>query len=503
MRRILPLGFGLLAGASALNAEEPKKMNVLLLMSDDMRTDWNSYGVEGVHTPNLEKLAAEGVIFKQNYCQYPLSGPSRTSMLSGHYPTSTRIYDNSPWWGADHPEWKSLPMYFKENGYTTYVAGKIFHGGIEDTDAWDFGGWERRRNAGVGDFQPSEVTDDDHRKWIESRGGGKRLIEKRANRVLTRNEEFNTGHGRSSDTWGPNETRYISEEQNADKTIQFIKEAAGKDEPFFIACGFSKPHTPCIAPQRFFDLYDESKIPLPEDFCSVPMIPIGFPDGSIREINADVFINRSASPEEARSFKRAYWACISYVDWNVGRVLQALEESGEKDNTIIVFCSDHGFMLGEKGKWSKAGSLWEYGTKTPLVIYDPRAKANGQSVDRITELVDIYPTLVELCGLPENKMLDGQSFAHLLNDPDAEFDNPAYSVWNNHGKGITGVSIRTNRWRYAEFYGPGAGVMLIDEDNDPAERVNLANQPDLQDVVARFHKMAEEFTRGQRVLSAE
>ncbi len=509
MKNILPaVGLGLLAGATLANAAEPKvtkhkqkekKMNVLFIMSDDMRTDWNCYGTPQMHTPNFDRLASEGVLFQHNYCQYPLSGPSRTSLLSGHKPTSTRIYDNSPWWGADHPEWLSLPMYFKQNGYTTYVSGKIFHSGIEDSEAWDYGGWERRRNKGVGDFQPSHVSAEEHRLWVESRGGGKKSIGRNMNN-LGAGDEYNVGHGAESDRWGPNEERYKSEDTNTDKAIGYIKAAAAKDEPFFIACGYSKPHTPCLAPQRFFDLYDINDIPLAEDFATYPMIPRGFPAGSIREINADVFINRRCSPEQAREFTLAYWACISYVDWNAGRLLQALEESGQKDNTIIVFCVDHGFMLGEKGKWSKAGSLWEEATNVPLVVVDPRAKGNGKVTYRITENLDIYPTLVELCGLPENTMLEGRSFASLLNDPEAEFDKPAYTVWNNHGKGVTGVGIRTERWRYAEFYGAGAGCMLIDEVNDPHELVNLADQPENAEIVAKFHQMAEEYVKGQREL---
>ncbi len=502
MNKILPLGLGLVAGGAALLADEPK-MNVLFIMSDDMRTDWNCYGTPEMHTPNFDRLASEGVLFQHNYCQYPLSGPSRTSLLSGHSPVSTRIYDNSPWWQADHPEWTSLPMYFKQNGYTTYVSGKIFHSGIEDSDAWDFGGWERRRNKGVGDFQPSYVSDEEHRLWVESKGGGKNLIKKNGKREMLPSDEYNVGHGSHSDRWGASETEYASETANADKAIEFIKQAAQKDEPFFIACGFSKPHTPCIAPQRFFDLYEDVEIPLAEDFCTYPMVPRGFPAGAIRDINADVFINRRSSPEDARSFIRAYWACISYVDWNVGRLIDALDEAGLRDNTIIVFCVDHGFMLGEKGKWSKAGSLWEEATNVPLLIVDPRAKGNGKVSYRITENLDIYPTLIELCGLPENPTLEGTSFAGLLDNPEAEFDKPAYTVWNNHGKGVTGVAIRTERWRYAEFYGAGAGRMLIDEVNDPDELVNLADQPELAPLVEKFHLMAEEYVKGQRELTAE
>ena len=513
MNRLLPIGLGLLAGTAAVRAADPatprkakqqQKMNVLFIMSDDMRTDWKCYGTPQMHTPNLDALAARGVLFQHNYCQYPLSGPSRTSLLSGHRPTSTRIYDNSPWWGADPPEWHSLPMYFKENGYTTYVAGKIFHAGIEDSDAWDFGGWERRRNTGVGDFRPSHVSDEEHRQWVESRGGGAKLIAYNGVREMGPGDEYLVGHGSDSDRWGPDETRYISEETNTDKAIGFIRDAARKKgEPFFIACGYSKPHSPFLCPQRFFDLYKDVDVPLAEDFCSWPMIPRGFPAGAIREINADLFINRRCTPEEAKEALRAYWACISYVDWNVGRLIAALDEEGLADNTIIVFCVDHGMQMGEKGKWSKAGSLWEEGTNTPLVVVDPRARGNGQVSYRITENLDIYPTLVELCGLPENPGLEGSSLARLLEDPAAEFDKPAFTVWNNHGKGVTGVGIRTERWRYAEFYGAGAGRMLIDEVNDPHELVNLADQPENARLVAWFHELAQDYVLGQRELTAE
>ena len=508
---LLPLGISLAAGINA-DAAAPKKkvqkeerMNVLFIMSDDMRTDWNVYGTPQMHTPNFDRLAERGVLFQHDYCQYPLSGPSRTSLLSGHSPVSTRIYNNSPWWGADHPEWLSLPMYFKQNGYTTYVAGKIFHSGIEDTDAWTYGGWARARNTGVGDFQPSYFSDEDHRKWVESRGGGVKLIEraKMSESELPRTDERIQGHGSHSDRWGASETEYETENINCDKAIGYIKEAAQKDEPFFIACGFSKPHTPFIAPQRFFDLYNIEDIPLAYDFATMPMVPLGFPRGAIRETNADLFINRRADPFEARQFTLAYWACISWVDWNVGRLIDALDEAGLSDNTIIVFAVDHGFQLGEKGKWSKAGSLWEEGTNVPLVIVDPRAKGNGKKCYRIVENLDIYPTLVDLCKLPENKMLEGKSFAALLDDPEAEFDKPAYSVWNEHGKGVTGVGIRTERWRYAEYFGAGAGAMLIDEEKDPHELVNLVTFPEYKDLVAKFHEMAQEYVKGQRELTKE
>ncbi len=496
----LPLSMGLVLGSMSVDAvaaepadkpakkDKEKPMNVLFIMSDDMRTDLNVYDVPYVHTPNLDKLASQGVVFRNNYCQYPLSGPSRTSMMSGFYPTTSKIYNNSPWFGADHPDWISFTMYFKNHGYTTYGSGKIYHAGIEDTESFVYGGKPRMRNQGVGDFKPSYVSYEDHRKFVEMM------------------KEADMKRRYTSDRWDAiegEEAERQSDTQVANKTIEYIKEAAKKDEPFFITCGLVKPHSPFVAPKQFFDLYDVNDIPLPVDFASLPMVPLNFPEGSIRENTADVFISRPASPEEAREYIRAYWACISYVDWNVGRVVAALDEAGLRESTIIVFCSDHGFQLGEKGKWSKAGSLWERGANAPLIIVDPRAKGNGQVSHRIVENLDIYPTMVDLCGLPKNEAIEGESIAPLLDDPDMEWDNVAYTVWDNHGKGVTGVSVRDEKWRYSEYYGVGAGAFLIDEENDPNELTNLVDDPKYADVVARMHALAAKHVEGQRELTKE
>ena len=235
----------------------------------------------------------------------------------------------------------------------------------------------------------------------------------------------------------------------ADRTIENLRKY--KDQPFFIACGFVKPHSPPTAPQKFFDLYDVDKIKLPPDFAAWPTVPPGFPSAAIRKRNADLFIGRGASEAEAREVIRAYLASISWADWNLGRVIAELDRLGLRENTIIVFVADHGYQLGEKGKWSKAGSLFEMGTRVPLIISAPGANGNGASCPRIVESLDIYPTLVELCGLPPQKEIEGASLAPLLKKPSAKWDKPGFSIWSEDGKTIHGTAVRTEQWRYAEF----------------------------------------------------
>ena len=457
------------AEATGPTTARSRPMNVLLIIADDLRTEMGCYGSAIARTPNLDKLAAKGLRFDRAYCQFPLCNPSRSSMLTGRRPTTTGVLGNRTWFGAAHPEFVSLPRHFKNNGYATLRAGKIFHGGIDDVDAWTEGAEPRYFGEGATVAPPPESQD----AAVALRHGGPALTkEQRSDRwIVLRGDGSRHGDFRT-----------------ADRTIDYLR--AHRDEPFFIACGFAKPHSPLEAPQRFYDLFDADSIPLPVDFAAVPTVPTGFPAGSIRPRNADLFINREATPQAAREMIRGYLASTAWMDFNAGRVLDALDEVGLADNTIVVFWGDHGYQLGEKGKWSKAGSLWEQGIRTPLVIYDPRSAANGRVCGRVVELIDLYPTLVDLCGLPAAAGLEGRSLTPLFANPETAWDHPASTVWSEDGATISGVSIRTERWHFAEFFGRSAGTMLLDPRRDLHETTNLAQDPRFADVVRHFSKLA-------------
>ncbi|MGH7130051.1 MAG: sulfatase-like hydrolase/transferase, partial [Planctomycetaceae bacterium] len=277
----------------------------------------------------------------------------------------------------------------------------------------------------------------------------------------------------------------------ADKAIDYLQRY--RDKPFFLCCGFTKPHSPLTAPQECFDRYDLADVPLPPDFATTPAAPPGFPEASITR-NGDLFIGREASPEQAREMIRAYWASLSFTDDNVGRVIAELDRLNLRDKTIIVFWGDHGYHLGEKGKWSKHGSLYEIGTRVPLIIIAPDAAGNEQVSSRIVEAVDLYPTLVELCGLTPPEGLEGHSLVPLLNDPQAEWNHPAYTVHGSSEK-LRGIAVRTQRYRYAR-YGDGPGEeMLIDIEADPHELRNLAADPKFQKVRDEHARLLREFLR--------
>jgi arylsulfatase A-like enzyme len=436
---------------------DDKKPNVLFIMSDDMRPELGCYGHPTVKSPNIDALAKAGVRFDRAYCQYPLCNPSRTSLLTGRYPTTTGVLDNRTWFGAPHPDWVTLPRHFKENGYMSLRCGKIFHGGIDDADAWTEGG-EARKFEGATAPAPKA-------KGKERQANSDRVV------VLEGDGESHGDH------------------RTADRAIAFLKKY--KDKPFFLACGFTKPHSPPTAPKKFLDMYDPAKIPLPKDFAAKPTVPTGFPDRCLTP-NGDLFIGRDASEEEARKVIQAYWASISWTDWNVGRVIAELDRLGLRDNTIILFWGDHGYHLGEKGKWSKHGSLFETGTRVPLVVAAPGAKANGKVVSKPVQALDLYPTLCELCGLKSPTGLEGHSLKSLLENSEARWDHPAYSVFGN-GKRL-GVAVRTERYRYVEYDGGSAGAMLIDEVSDPTESKNLAEDPKFAKVRDELSGLAKKLT---------
>ena len=416
-------------------------------MSDDLRPELGCYGHHHVKTPNIDALAKAGVRFERAYVQFPLCNPSRSSMLTGRYPTSTGVLDNRTWFGAAHPDFVSLPRHFKANGYVSLRSGKVFHGGIDDADAWTEGGEKRDFEGGTSNrtSPPDQAQRSD--RIVKLEGDGEQ-------------------HG---------------DYRTAERAIEYLRKY--KDQPFFLACGFNKPHSPPTAPARFFDLYDAAKIPLPVDFAARPSAPQGFPRPSVPARNGDLFIARDATPEEAREVIRAYWASLTWVDWNVGRVVAELDRLGLRERTIIVFWGDHGYHLGEKGKWSKHGSLFEIGTRVPLIVRAPAAKGNGSSSPRIVQALDIYPTLVELCRLPALQGLEGHSLVPLLGNPRAAWTHPAFTVIGNANR-LAGVAVRTERFRYAE-YENGGGSMLFDHEADPHETRNLAADP-------RFEKVKNE-----------
>jgi len=461
-----------------------RKRNVLFFMSDDMRVEIGCYAsMFGAQTPHLDALAKAGIRFDRNYCQFPLCNPSRSSLMTSRRPTITGVLGNRDNFRELHPDWVSLPQLFKENGYVTARAGKIFHGGLDDPKAWTVGGGIPDGPGGAGghtlvvprgatppmpayDLPPMPLD-------VQQAPNSDRIV------VLDGNGE---GH---------------PDYHTADTAIGYLRQY--KDQPFFIGCGFVKPHSPQCATQAMLDLYDVSKIKLTPDFAPWPTVPPGIPSAAIRKLNADLFIGRGATEAEAKEVIRAYIASISWTDWNLGRVMAALDELGLRDNTVIVFVADHGYQLGEKGKWSKAGSLFEMGTRVPLIILAPGAKGNGQACLRTVESLDIYPTLVELCGLPTPAGLEGASLASLLNDPSSKWESPAYSVWSEDGRTLHGVAVRTEKWRYAEFGPEGKnGAMLFDPVADPLEMKNLADDPAHKSVCAELSALTRQYAASLR-----
>lgn len=437
---LLAMGVGL---AAPLVAQE--RLNVLFLAVDDLRPELGCYGNRQIDTPAIDALAASGVRFDRAYVQFPLCNPSRTSLLTGRHPGTTGVTDNRAYFRDAHPDWVTLPQHFKAQGYVTARVGKIYHGGIDDEVSWTIGG-ERRIDPKTRKGQDPMLSD----RIVKLEGDGE-------------------SHG---------------DYRTATRAIELLEQLQG--QPFFLAVGFTKPHSPPTAPAKLFDRYDPQRIPLPPDFAQRPTLPPGFPAASLPMRNGDLFINRDATPEAAREMIRAYWASTTFVDRQVARVLEALNRLKLREKTLIVFFGDHGYHLGEKGKWSKHNSVFEIACRVPLILAGPKV-AKGGICPRTVQLVDLYPTLCDMCGLPLPAGLEGHSFARLLGEPTTDWPHSAYTVCRN-GPAV-GHSVRTERWRYSEFTGGEGGAVLFDHDHDPHEMKNLAHDPAYREVVEQMQRL--------------
>ncbi len=459
-RTILSVLVGLIVAVPAVAAE---KMNVLFIVSDDLtNTAMSCYGSPTGQTPNIDRLAAKGVRFDRAYCQFPLCNPSRASFMTGLRPDHTHVYDNVIQFRKNIPDVQTLPQTFRKAGYFVARVGKIYHYGVPGQIGTD----------GLDDPPSWE-------KVVNPRGRDKDDEEKGLIFTLMPNAKGSARYGGVLSWLAADGT---DEEQTdgliATEIVKLLE--ANRDRPFFLACGFFRPHTPYVAPKKYFAMYPPESFRLPE-------VPADHRKAHPAPAFASARKEQDAmSDEQRRQALQAYHAATTFMDAQVGRVLDVLERLKLADKTIVVFISDHGYHLGEHGLWQKM-SLFENSARVPLIIYDPRAKGNGRACARTVELTDLHATLADLAGLPAPKT-DGRSLKPLLDDPAAPWDRPALTQVQRGGKAkaFMGYSIRTERYRYTEWDDGRGGVQLLDYEKDPHELKNFANDPAYADVVRQL-----------------
>lgn len=426
---------------------------MLLIMSDDLDNRIGCYGDPLARTPNIDRLAARSARFDRADCTFPLCGPSRNSMLTGLHPNSTGILDLNLVFRQTIPAQVSLPQLFRQNGYFAARVGKIYHANVPDS--------------------MGTAGNDDPASWeIEANSVGvDRLIELPMVTTLTPHEFGGTLSWYAS----PHPDRQHTDARIAADAEWILERcAADRDRPFFLAVGFFRPHTPFVAPEHpYFDMHPLDQMPLvtgvAEDQADIPAAALASLKREEREKLTDDFRRHSV---------QAYYACVSFIDAQLGRVIGALDRLGLADNTIIVFTSDHGYLLGEHGLWQKR-SLFDESVRVPLLICAPGVSRPGSVVAAPVSLVDLYPTLASLAGLTPPDNLHGQDLAPMLADPSLPGRGwtLAQVLRPNRGDSYFGYSIRTPRWRYTEWDGGKRGVELYDHDADPRELTNLAQSP--------------------------
>ncbi len=455
----LVLGGILLAAFSRSKAAEPSsgegadKKNVLFLICDDLNCDLACYGHPLVKSPHIDRLAARGVRFDNAHCQYPLCGPSRASFMTGMYPDQTLVRRNAIYIREHVPNVRTMSQMFRDAGYFATRIGKIYHynvpahigtGGHDDPFSWDYTinprGRDKEDEPLIFSLRPGSFGGT--LSWLAAEGTD------------------------------AEQTDGIA----ATEASRLLRQYAAEKRPFFLAVGLYRPHTPYVAPKKYFDMY-------PLEQIEVPQVPAGYLNSLPKPARESITRKKeqlNLPAETAKKAIQAYYASITFADAQLGRILDTLDETGLADNTVVLFTSDHGYHMGEHGHWQKT-TLFENATRVPLIIAAPGAEAAGRVAATPAEMVDFYPTLADLCGLQPPKSISGVSLAAVLDDAGKTPRDSALTQYAG------GYSIRTPRYRYTEWGPRGAeGAELYDHDSDPREMVNLAEQPDQRETVARL-----------------
>ncbi|MBE0679182.1 MAG: sulfatase [Bacteroidales bacterium] len=479
---LLPFSLGaiLLTPSSCTNAQpkEPikakdeKPLNVLFFVSDDMRPNLGCYGDKYAVTPNIDRMAATGVVFSNAYCQQAVSNPSRTSLLTGLRPDETGVVNLETHFRTKLPDLVTLPQLFKNNGYLALGTGKVFHALKETVDPVSW-------SAPVPNYEVGGYL------LLENQGGG--------------------GKKNATEETDVNDTAYIDGKITLD-AIRFMTMAKNENKPFFLAVGYKKPHAPYVAPKKYWDIYRDKPYVITDRERPTGAPALGFHNNEEIRGYRDVPDAGPIPPEKEQQIIQGYYACISYVDAQVGKVIAALDSLGLKENTIIVFWGDHGYHLGELDLWCKSTNF-ELSAKAPLIISAPGMNGNGHSSSAIVEFVDVYPTLADLAGLTPQGELSGESLVPLLENPDAKWKNIAFNQFTRPYRAIRkfppthmGYSVRTDEWRCTYWWDLKTDEVVEKElyslKDNKLEKENLAGNPQYAKIEKKLVQMVTDYRNG-------
>ena len=513
---ILTMFFTLIFGlALVAQADEKQRPNILFVSVDDMRPEIGCYGNKEIKTPCFDAFAKTGTTFLKAYCQSAVCAPSRASVMTGLRPDSTRVWDLRGKFRINLPDVVTMPQHFKKHGYYTVSMGKIFHNHMPDRVSFDEPDLRPKK------YMTPELIDREPESFYHDEGLNRELAEVRKRRLAKNPNKYADGwaYGKATESFDGPDNQFYDGAQT-DLAIETMKRLKEKDEPFFLALGYYRPHLPFVAPKKYWDLYDRDKISL----ASNPFMPKNAPVmamNSMYELRACYDLEHVKHPSEfqlteanSRRLKHGYYASVSFVDACFGKLMQGLEELGLADNTIVVLWGDHGWKLGEHGSWCKQ-SNYNIDVRVPLMIHIPNHPSAGSKSDALVELVDLYPTVCDAAGVPIPEIMEGTSVKPLFAKPDRKWKSGAFSQFHRAPR-ITpdkgrymGTSLVTDRYHYVEWRtwdhvkgvaGELKAIELYDHQSDPQENVNVSDASENKAVIA---KLAQQLKDGWKSAKPE
>ena len=527
--------------APSQSATPSQKMNVLFIAIDDLRPELGCYGKDYIHSPNIDAIAKSGMVFDRAYVQQAVCSPSRTCVMTGVRPDTSKVTDLVTHFRAALPDVVTIGQAFQQNGYFVQGMGKIFHGHLDDKPTWSVP-WQvpkapvyalpesvalmgKANVQGEPDGEKGDNKGADPQSY--SVAATEKPSESNTDFMVTdkkgKKKDKGDKSGGGGDEGGKANVRgpiyegadvpdnTFQDGKVADLAIETLEQLAKKDQPFFLAVGFIKPHLPWVAPKKYWDMYDPAKIDLaPNQFlpAEAPEYAINPNDGEFRAYKG-VPGQGAVPPEIQHKLKQAYFAGVSYSDAQVGRVMEELKKLGLDKNTIVILWGDHGWKLGEHFAWGKHTNV-ENDVNAPLILSVPGMKNAGTHTDALVEFVDMYPTLCDLTGTPKPSHLEGTSFQTLLDNPKQPWKTAAFSQYPRKGPNgpLMGYTMRTDRYRFTiwvarDDHSKVDAIELYDHQNDPQENTNIAKKPENAELVNQLTEQWKKGWQGAKPIAAK